>query len=142
MARRFLPDRRRHKRLDAEDRRKRPDRRSSERYRVKDGIFAVLIANKDKLGQIKDISLQGLSFRYVNSDKYTKEPGELKIIIAGCGLYMDKLAIETVSDFEIKGGFSISPLKLRQTAVKFVNLSAEQRNRIEAFIIQHAVGRA
>jgi hypothetical protein len=142
MARRVLQDRRRHERLDAEERRKQPDRRLSERYRVKDGIFAVLIATRDKLGQIKDISLRGLSFRYVNNDKYSKESGELKIIIAGCGLYMDKLAIETISDFEIKGGFSISPLKLRQTGVKFVDLTSEQRARIEAFIVQHAVGKA
>jgi hypothetical protein len=142
MARRLLPDRRHRKRLDAEERRKQPDRRLSERYRVKDGIFAVLVANKDKLGQIEDISLRGLSFRYVNNDKYSKEPGELKIIVAGCGLYMDKLAIETISDFEIKGGFSISPLKLRQTGVKFIDLSPEQRRRIEAFIRKHAVGKA
>jgi hypothetical protein len=142
MVRRVLTDRRHLRRSDGAERRKLPDRRLSERYRVKDGIFAVLVAKKDKLGQIKDISLRGLSFRYVNNDKYAKEAGELKIIIAGLGLIMDKLVIETISDFEIKGGFAISPLKLRQTGVKFVNLSPQQRAQIQDFIRKHSVGKA
>ena len=136
--RRTEKDRRRNQRLN-DDRRLRMDRRQARRYRVKDGIFAVFMANKDKLGQIKDISMKGLSFRYANDNGDSREAGELKIIIAGYGLYLDKIPIETVSDFEVQGGFAISPLKMRQTGLRFVDLTPEQKYQIGRFIRQHTV---
>ena len=136
--RRTEKDRRRNQRLN-DDRRLRMDRRQVRRYRVKDGIFAVFMANKDKLGQIKDISMKGLSFRYVNDNGDSREAGELKIIIAGYGLYLDKIPIETVSDFEVQGGFAISPLRMRQTGLRFVDLTPEQKYQIGRFIRQHTV---
>lgn len=142
MERRSENDRRRAQRLQATDRRCRPERRQTKRYRVRDGIFAVLMANKDKLGQIRDISMQGLSFRYVNADGSSREAGELKIIIAGYGLYLDKLPVETVSDFEIQGAFSFSPLKMRQIGIKFVDLTLEQKYQIGRFIRKHTVEEA
>lgn len=136
--RRTEKDRRRNQRLH-EDRRLRRDRRQARRYRVKDGIFAVITAHKDKLGQIKDISMKGLCFRYVNDNGDRRETGELKIIIAGYGLYLDQIPIETVSDFEVQGGFAISPLKMRQTGLRFIGLTPEQKYQIGRFIRQHTV---
>lgn len=138
--RRHLNDRRYTKRSYAAERRESADRRHSKRYRAKEGVFAVLVAKKDKLGQIKDISMQGLSFRYVNDDIRSRDAGELKIFIAGCGLYIDKVATEVISDFEIKGGFLVSPLKLRQTGIKFINLTPEQKYQIGRFIRKHTIG--
>lgn len=136
--RRTDQDRRRRQRLH-DDRRRRADRRQARRYRVKEGIFAVVTANKDKLGQISDISMKGLSFRYVNDNGGGLESGELKIIIAGYGLYLDKISIETVSDFEIQGGFSVSPLKMRQTGIRFINLTPEQKYQLGRFIRRHTI---
>ena len=106
---------------------------------MKEGIFAVIASTKDKLGQIKDISMKGLSFRYVNNDRVSSGEGELKIIIAGYGLYLDHIPVETISDFEIKGGFAVSPLKLRQTGIKFSGLSPEQKYQIGRFIQVHTI---
>ncbi len=138
--RRHLNDRRNTKRSIAAERRTSTDRRHSKRYQAKEGVFAVLVAKQDKLGQIRDISMKGLSFRYVNDELGLKDPGELKIIIAGCGLYIDKVATEIISDFEIKGGFVVSSLKLRQTGIKFINLTSEQRYQIGRFIRKHTIG--
>jgi len=135
--RRHLNDRRNTKRSIAADRRTSTDRRHSKRYQAKEGVFAVLVAKQDKLGQIRDISMKGLSFRYVNNEIGSKDPLELKIIIAGCGLYIDKVATEIISDFEIEGGFVVSSLKLRQTGIKFINLTSEQRYQIGRFIRKH-----
>lgn len=140
--RRHLNNRRYTKRSKAAEKREFADRRHSKRYQAKEGVFAVLVARQDKLGQIKDISMKGLSFRYVNDEISSKDPGELKIIIAGCGLYIDKVATEIISDFEIKGGFVVSPLKLRQTSIKFINLTSEQRYQIGRFIRKHTIGKS
>jgi len=137
--RRSENDRRRKQRLQTGERRHRLDRRQAKRYRVREGIFAVLMADKDKLGQIKDISMRGLAFQYVNDNGGSRESGELKIIIAGYGLYLDKIPAETVSDFEIQGGFAVSPLKMRQTGLKFVKLTPEQKYQIGRFIRKHTI---
>lgn len=138
--RRHLGDRRYTRRSEAAERRESADRRHSKRYQAKEGVFAVLVAQKDKLGQIKDISMRGLSFRYVNDDYCSGDAGELKIFIAGGGLYIDKVATEVISDFEIKGGFVVSPLKLRQTGIKFIKLTWEQKYQIGRFIRKHTIG--
>ncbi|KPJ76966.1 MAG: hypothetical protein AMJ54_09890 [Deltaproteobacteria bacterium SG8_13] len=138
--RRFQSERRRDKRLKARDRRELSDRRRSRRYQAKEGTFAVFVTRKDKLGQIKDISMRGLSFRYVNDDRIAAAAGELKIIIAGYGLFLDKVSAETISDFEVINGFSVSPLKMRQTGIKFVDLSPEQKFQLGRFIRNHTLG--
>lgn len=138
--RRSHPERRRDKRLKARDRRELSDRRRSKRYQAKEGRFAVLVTRKDKLGQIKDISMRGLSFRYVNDNRITNGAGELKIIIAGLGLFLDKVSAETISDFEVINGFSVSPLKMRQTGIKFKDLSPDQKFQLGRFIRNHTLG--
>lgn len=137
--RRTEKDRRKKQRLQSGNRRHRSDRRLAKRYRVREGVFAVLTADEDKLGQIKDISMRGLSFQYVNDNGSRPESGQLKIIIAGYGLYLDRIAIETVSDFEVQGAFAVSPLKMRQTGLKFVGLTPEQKYQIGRFIRQHTI---
>ena len=138
--RRSQSERRIDKRLKARDRRALSDRRRSKRYQAKEGTFAVFVTRKDKLGQIKDISMRGLSFRYVNDDQTTAAAGELKIIIAGFGLFLDKVNVETITDFEVINGFSVSPLKMRQTGIKFVDLSPEQKFQLGRFIRNHTLG--
>ena len=133
-------ERRRDKRLKARDRRELSDRRRSKRYQAKEGRFAVLVTRKDKLGQIKDISMRGLSFRYVNDNRITNGHGELKIIIAGFGLFLDKVSVETITDFEVINGFSVSPLKMRQTGIKFKSLSPDQKFQLGRFIRNHTLG--
>ena len=138
--RRSQSERRRDKRLKARERRELTDRRRSKRYQAKEGTFAVFVTRKDKLGQIKDISMRGLSFRYVNGEPFTAQAGELKIIIAGHGLYIDKVSAESISDFEVINGFSVSPLKMRQTGIKFLDLSPEQKFQLGRFIRNHTRG--
>jgi hypothetical protein len=114
-----------------------PNRRRSLRFEVKEGIFAQLVPDCGKLGQIKDISLLGLSFNYVKEDQCISEPSKLRIIVSGSGLFLGDISIETITDSEIEGGFSLSALKLHRTGLKFSNLSAEQEKQLRRFIREH-----
>ena len=42
------------------------ERRSNERFPVKQGVYALLKNGASKLGQIKNISKGGLAFMYIN----------------------------------------------------------------------------
>lgn len=142
MDRRLLSERRRFPRPQSRERREITDRRRKKRFRAKEGAFAALVNSENKLGQIKDISLVGLSFRYIASNGLSSHPSELRIILAGFGLFLDRLPYKTVSDFEVTNGFTFSSLKMRQRHLAFGALSPYQESRINDFILNYTMGEA
>jgi hypothetical protein len=118
------------------------ERRQQPRYKAAEGVFAALVNHSSKLGQIKDISQMGLSFRYIDHGDEPGEDSELKIIIGRGGLYLDKLPFRKVVDFEIRDEYSFSSLKMRQVGLKFGKLTPQQQIRLEKFIRNHTVGEA
>jgi hypothetical protein len=120
---------------------KSPDeRRQQKRFKAAEGAFAALVDQESRLGQIKDISLDGLSFRYIDSHEKLVNASELKIILGNRGLYLDKVPFKVVSDFEIKSEFSFSRVNMRQIGLAFGELTPGQRNRLDRFIKHHTIG--
>lgn len=118
------------------------ERRQQKRFKAQEGAFAALVDQESRLGQIKDISLNGLSFRYIDSHAKLKNASELKIIIGNRGLYLDKVPFKIISDFEIESEFSFSKVNMRQIGLAFGELTPGQRNRLDRFIKNHTIGEA
>jgi hypothetical protein len=118
------------------------ERRQQPRFKAAEGVFAALVNHSSKLGQIKDISKIGLSFRYIDGGDETGEATELKIIIGKRGVFLDKLPYTKVADFEIQSEYSFSSIKMRQIGLQFGKLTPQQRIRLEHFIQQHTIGEA
>jgi hypothetical protein len=118
------------------------ERRQQKRFKAAEGAFAALVDQESRLGQIKDISIRGLSFRYIDSEEKLDNANELKIIIGNQGLYMDKVPFKKISDFEIKSKFSFSTVKMRQIGLEFGKLTPEQKMRLDRFIQHHTIGEA
>jgi hypothetical protein len=116
------------------------ERRREKRFKAAEGAFAALIDQESKLGQIKDISVHGLSFRYIDSSEKIENAKELKIILGHQGLYLDKVPFKKVSDFEIESEFSFSSVKMRQIGLEFGKLTSEQRMKLNRFIQNHTNG--
>ena len=118
------------------------ERRQSKRFKVAEGVFAALINHSSKLGQIKDISEKGLSFRYIDSDEGRSEARELKIILSSGGLCLEGIPFKEVTDFEIKSEFSFSSIKMRRIGLEFGKLTPEQQTNLSDFIENHTIGEA
>ena len=118
------------------------ERRQMKRFKVAEGAFAVLVNRGSKLGQIKDISKTGLSFRYIDSEEEQAEARELKIILGSGGLCVDKVPFKKVTDFGIKSEFIFSSIKMRQIGLQFGALTPEQQVRLSNFIQNHTIGEA
>jgi hypothetical protein len=116
------------------------DRRRQKRFKVQEGAFAALVDQESRLGQIKDISRQGLAFRYIDSHEKLENACELKIILGNRGLFLDKVPFKIISDIEIKSEFSFSTVNMRQIGLQFGKLTPEQRNRLDRFIKDHTLG--
>ena len=118
------------------------ERRQQKRFIAEEGAFAALVDQESRLGQIKDISTEGLSFRYIDSNEKLENAAELKIILGNQGLYLDRVPFVKISDFGIENEFSFSTIKMRQIGLQFRELTAEQKIQLERFIQQHTIGEA
>jgi hypothetical protein len=118
------------------------ERRQSKRFKVAEGAFAALINHSNKLGQIKDISEKGLSFRYIDSEEEHSKARELKIILSSGGLCLEGVPFKEVTDFEIKNEFSFSSIRMRRIGLEFGELTPEQEIRLNTFIQNHTIGEA
>ena len=116
------------------------ERRQQKRFKAAEGAFAALVDQESRLGQIKDISSHGLSFRYIDSHEKLVNASELKIILGNQGLYLDKVPFKVISDFEIESEFSFSRVNMRQIGLEFGDLTPGQRNRLDRFIKQYTIG--
>ena len=112
------------------------ERRKHKRFKADYGAYAVLGPETSKLGQIKDISMGGLAFKYLADESRSNGTGELDIIIRQNSLCVKKIPIQTVSDFELARENAFSTVRLRQQGVQFDELTPDQTSQLE-FLLKH-----
>jgi hypothetical protein len=79
----------------------RAERRKDKRFQVQDGAFAMLSLQLGVLGQIVNISREGLSFRYVASKARTTPLSTLNILLTDGSFSLKKVPVEPVWDHPI-----------------------------------------
>jgi len=105
------------------------ERRRSKRYKAVEGAYAAISPNSHKLGQITDISMGGLAFKYIDTNKEDKKnqgQSEESIFLSSMGFYVGDLPFKTISDDEVTDTPSFSAMKVRQRHVQFTDLSFKQ----------------
>lgn len=116
------------------------DRRSSDRYRVKDEAFVVSDSNLCDRFNIIDISKSGLAFKYhCQKDKMDDLEG-LSIISGDEHVIMDNIAFKTVSDIVIHEDSDFLDVTIRRRGIQFDNLTNSQAEKLDDFIKNYTVG--
>lgn len=116
-------------------------RRKHRRFQVQDTAFVVLRApspHSTKVGQIIDISRQGLAFRYIADEGRSNGSSELEIVSADHSFYLDKVPFKTISDSKTDKDVPFSSIEMRRSGVQFGDLTPNQISRLEYFIWNHA----
>jgi hypothetical protein len=116
------------------------EQRKHKRFKVPKDALVALRSDYLKLGQIENIGMNGLKFRYVNDEGPLNEPFELDIFLAGAAFYLYKVPLEIVSDCETVNETPFPSLPMRQCAVKFAALTPNQRSQLEYFIQTYTIG--
>jgi hypothetical protein len=111
--------------------------RKYERYSAREGAIVALKPQSNILGQMIDIGMGGLSFRYIESQEPPGDSKELVILVASQNFFLDKVPFITVSDIEIENNISFSSIQMRRCSVEFVGLNLEQAASIQNFIMKH-----
>jgi hypothetical protein len=104
---------------------------------MKDVAFAVLRSESDEeLGQVINISRGGLAFEYFVGSKRIRDAKYLDLMVTKNDLYINKIPVRTISDFEIKNELPFNTIAKRQQSVCFEALTLEQEKQVE-FLIDH-----
>ena len=113
------------------------ERRKFTRFTPKNGTMAV---NNHALGPVIDISMGGLSFRYME-DKPGKSMTDLFGIFLGSeNILIDKIQSQIIPDKIIPEDSSFLHNKSRQCSIQFTSLTKEQRKKLEEFILTKTQG--
>jgi hypothetical protein len=129
------------------------ERRKHPRFKVKEGVFAVLVPDSSKLGEVVDISKDGFSFRYSDSPfidndrgglaflyhdkkKSSYEMTELEIFLVDSDFYL-KVPCKVISDFDVTEKNSSNSITINRSGVQFKGLSPDQISGLEDFIRDH-----
>ena len=105
------------------------EKRKNKRYKAVEGAYAAISPHSNKLGQIIDISIGGLAFKYIDTkgdDANMQSPSKESIFLSSTGFYVGDLPFKTVSDNEVTDTPSFSAVKVRERHVQFTDLSFKQ----------------
>jgi len=105
------------------------ERRRNKRYKAVEGAYAAISPNSNRLGQIIDISMGGLCFKYIDTaDKSSapEEKDEESIFLSSIGYYVGDIPFQTIADYEITDTPSFSSMKVRKRHIKFTDLTLKQ----------------
>jgi len=124
------------------------EQREHKRFQVPMGSFVSLGSNGSVLGQILDVSMGGLSFRYISDEP--KNGSHLDIFSTEHDFHLGNVPFKAVMDFEIdnrvlyKIGGKAHPhcRTMRRGSVKFHKMSRKQRSQLKTFLQDHAVREA
>ena len=120
------------------DRRKGMPRRKHKRFPVKTFTFVKLWSEFDEdIGQLLDVSSQGLSLRYLATGQETKNFTRLSILLPGNIFAVAGIPFRTVSDTELTNGPSSSSIVFRRSGVQFEDLTPYQMFELNYFLDHH-----
>ena len=113
------------------------ERRIAERFRAVDGALAALSPETGRIGQIQNISLTGVAFRYIADDSRETDlnvTASLQILFAGKGIWLDGVPVKWIADVDLPAASSFSGIPLRQTSLQFIALTDAQKSRLQDYI--------
>lgn len=120
-------------------------RRVHERHTAKEGSYALLKPNCDRLGQIQDISLGGCAFEYMRFEAFgpggeVSGPIRLDIILGDDDMFVSQLPCKIVYDRHLTDQINdaVDGVEMRRCGLKFGKLSTDQASAIRSYIHRHA----
>jgi len=114
------------------------ERRKYGRSQVPEGVFVSFIPGDSRLGEVLDISMSGLSFRYLATEESPVGSGRLNLFLSEYDFSLKAVPFETIWDLS-SHNIPFIPITMRRSGVEFRNLTQDQISRIEYFIHNHTL---
>jgi len=92
-----------------------------------------------RFGRIDNVSMGGLSFRYITGEERSNQSLVLDILVAESGFYLENLTFKNISDFEMGDEFEINSFKMRLNRVQFEGLEPAAMMKLKYFVGNYSV---
>ena len=117
---------------------------AAEQLRVADKSMAeiactVYRSKPIKFGRINNISMGGLSFRYITGEERSLQSLVLDILVADSGFYLENLTFKNIADFEMDDEFAINSFKMRLNRVQLDRPLPAQITKLRDFIHSYSI---
>ncbi len=117
---------------------------AAEQLRVADRSMAeiacaVYRSKPVRFGRIDNISMGGLSFRYISGEERSDPSLVLDILVADSGFYLENLTFKNIADFEMDDGFAINSFKMRLNRVQYEGLEPTAIMKLKHFVENYSV---
>ena len=116
------------------------ERRSSWRYKVRDGIFAHLVSGIEAIGRVLDVSEGGFSIEYVGDEKPLHDHGTLLQLFGNGKSFLSNVPVRKVSDYALPKQFDFSIVITRRMGVAFQDMKPKQKDQLHGFIMENSLG--
>jgi hypothetical protein len=121
------------------------EKRKYIRFKVQDKLYVALGTYFSKVGRLKDISMDGLSFQYIENIKGTRQDSTILSIFHSEDLYyLPNLICTVIEDRPIYSNGKISDINpvclIKRCAVKFMNIDTGQKEKLEFLINNYTCG--
>ena len=114
------------------------DQEMAKQYQVSKTACVTFAPPSTKIGQIVDISIRGLTFKYIVGDGASINSSELNILLPHHGFSLRNVPFQIISDEVAEEPGSNG--NVRRCEVRFGDLTDAQRAQIERFIQHHTTG--
>lgn len=115
------------------------DFRGIGRMSMGDIACAVFKCRPRRVGQIRDISLGGVSFSYVDGGECREEDCKLDILVAESAFYLEDLPFRLVTDLAVSEEAGFQVMKTKIVGLQFKNLSSRQNAQLKRFIRRYTL---
>jgi hypothetical protein len=110
------------------------ERRKHVRLKVNNSALTSLSRCPTVAGNIIDISEGGLSFRYIASQRRSKESPRLHLLATDERFHFKTLPFKSVWDSPIRDDFSFESISTRHCGVEFGYLTDDEKDHLKYFI--------
>ena len=100
--------------------------------------FVALRPHYCKIGQVKNISTEGLTFIYIADGKPPSQSFELDLFLIDRSFHLQQVPFKTISDVK-SDRIPFSSIRMRECTVQFENLTLQQKDELEYFIHNHSM---
>ena len=115
------------------------ERRSHPRFRASKNLFALLKNHAEHVGQVVDISLGGLSFRYIEDEPIPQEEAWIDLFSSRDRIFLHDMPVRTVYDVAVDGDIPFSIVPVRQRSLQFLRIDPNQVRAIEHLLDHHTI---
>lgn len=112
------------------------DRRSHKRFPVRKGALAFFGAVP---GEITDISLSGMSVKYVPLEKEANREFQVDFFVPDQNFFLSNIPCHLVSDMDFPTDAPYQAVQVKRLGIKFGELTSEQQLGLRNFFQQNAL---